>query len=71
MRRRFETGGAEAERVGGRLAALLSLETRIAQAREWPLDVPTAARFMLFLGIPLASWAGAGFVNIALEVLIA
>lgn len=52
------------------LSALILLEARLERTREWPLDLQTAGRLMLYAAIPLGSWAGAGVVNIALEMLI-
>lgn len=49
------------------LPALVALEARIDRLREWPLDLQTAGRLVLYTAIPLGSWAGAGLVNIALE----
>ncbi len=52
------------------LPALVALETRTEHLREWPLDLQTASRLVLYTAIPLGSWFGAGAVNIALEALI-
>lgn len=52
------------------LPALIALETRLERMREWPLDLQTAGRLILYAAIPLGSWFCAGVVNIALEVLI-
>ena len=49
------------------LPALVALESRVDRLREWPLDLQTAGRLVLYAAIPLGSWAGAGLVNIALE----
>ncbi|MBO6633536.1 hypothetical protein [Parvibaculum sp.] len=52
------------------LPALIALESRLEHRREWPLDLQTAGRLLLYAAIPLGSWLCAGIVNIALEVLI-
>jgi hypothetical protein len=45
------------------LPALLAWETRVAAAPEWPFDAGTAARFGLFLLVPLGSWLGGALVD--------
>jgi hypothetical protein len=39
----------------------------VVDVREWPVDLPTFARFAGFLGIGLASWIGAALVDVAIE----
>jgi len=45
------------------LADLLAWESRLEQVRAWPFDLPTAARFALFLLLPLGSWLGGALVE--------
>ena len=52
---------------GGRLADLVSYETRIAAVGEWPIDASTLLRFALYLAIGLGSWVGAAVVERVLE----
>lgn len=59
----FEKPGVEGERAAPRLSALLALEERVEKAREWPLDMPTAFRFALYLALPLGSWLGGAVVE--------
>ena len=62
--------GESAREAAQMLPALVALETRTEHLREWPLDLQTASRLVLYTAIPLGSWFGAGAVNIALEALI-
>ncbi len=50
-----DAGGAE------RLEALLTLRERLRRAPSLPLAVPGAARVLLYLALPLATWSGKGF----------
>ncbi|MEQ8268666.1 MAG: hypothetical protein RH982_15845 [Parvibaculum sp.] len=63
-------GGESARNAALMLPALIALETRIERLREWPLDLRTAGRLILYTAIPLGSWFCASIVNIALEALI-
>ena len=38
--------------------------------REWPFDLPTLARFALYVGIGLSSWLGAALVERFLDRVI-
>lgn len=51
-RKEMATGG-----VGADMPALVALEGRIENIREWPLDLPTAARLPLYILIPVGAWA--------------
>jgi len=42
---------------GADVPALIALEDRIEKIREWPLDLPTAARLPLYVLIPVVPWA--------------
>lgn len=63
-------GGEAAREAAAMLPALIALETRLEHVREWPLDLQTAGRLILYTAIPLGSWFGGSVVNIALEALI-
>ncbi|RIL08023.1 MAG: hypothetical protein DCC71_00800 [Proteobacteria bacterium] len=56
-------GGAEAAEDATRLGGLLAFEGRIAHVNEWPFDVGTLVRFVVFLALPLGSWIGAALVE--------
>ncbi|HAC59854.1 hypothetical protein [Parvibaculum sp.] len=63
-------GGQVARDAALMLPALIALETRLERLGEWPLDLQTAGRLILYAAIPLGSWFCASIVNIALEALI-
>ena len=50
------------------LTALLTLEARIENAREWPLDLSTVVRFAFYLALPLGSWLGGALVERGLDL---
>jgi hypothetical protein len=54
--------------VATRLATLLTLKQHVEAAREWPFDVPTLARFALYIAIGLGSWLGGALVERMLDV---
>jgi hypothetical protein len=56
-------GDADMARDRMHLGDLLALEARIASVVEWPFDLGTLVRFMLFLTLPLASWIAAALVE--------
>ncbi|MDP1626204.1 hypothetical protein [Parvibaculum sp.] len=68
--RAFREGGEAAREAALMLTAFIALERRLERMREWPLDLQTAGRLLLYAAIPLGSWVGAGAVNIALEALV-
>jgi len=43
--------------TGADIPALIALEHHIEKVREWPLDLPTAARLPLYILIPVVPWA--------------
>lgn len=53
------------------LAELLAWRAAVQGVQEWPIDASTWVRFLLFLGIPLASWIGGALVQYALDWLLA
>ena len=63
-------GAAGAGEAAARLPALLALRSQVAEAREWPLDVPSFARLAGFLALGLASWVGAALVDAGIEWLL-
>jgi hypothetical protein len=60
-------GGAGSDRAARDLPALLALERRIDEVREWPFDAPSLARFSFYLLIGLGSWLGAAAVERRLD----
>jgi len=53
--------------VGADIPALIALEARIESTREWPLNLPTAARLPLYLLIPVVPWAAGIYVEALLN----
>ena len=49
------------------LPALLAWEARVSATPEWPFDSGTAARFGLFLLVPVGSWLGGAFAERIVE----
>lgn len=45
------------------VADLLAYEARIEAVREWPFDVPTLARLLAFVLLPIGSWLGGALVE--------
>lgn len=63
-------GLLEAGDASPRLVSLLALKTHLEAVREWPFDLPTVARFALYVAIGLGSWLGAAIVERVLDVLL-
>jgi hypothetical protein len=55
---------------GASIPALIALEARVEHIREWPLDLPTAARLPLYLLIPVVPWAAGIYAERILEQLL-
>ena len=49
------------------LADLVAYRSLVESVREWPLDPSTLLRFVLFLGIPVASWFGGALMERLVE----
>jgi hypothetical protein len=47
--------------------ALLALRNQVADVREWPVDLSTLMRLLLYLAIGLGSWVGAALVDLGVE----
>lgn len=56
--------------AGARLPALLALRNQVTDTREWPVDLSTLIRLLLYLGIGLGSWVGAALVDLGIETLL-
>ena len=64
LRARAEAGAREAP---GTLADALAWRRHVESVPDWPIDLPTLRRFVLYLAIPLGSWLGGAFVELLLE----
>ena len=64
-------GSPLAARPAPDLAELLAWRAAVEGVQEWPIDASTWLRFVLFLGIPLASWIGGALVQHVFEWLLA
>jgi hypothetical protein len=64
LRARAEGGVREAP---GALADALAWRACVESVPDWPLDVPTLRRFVLYLAIPLGSWLGGAVVDLLVE----
>jgi hypothetical protein len=53
-----------------RLATLLTLKQHVGAAREWPFDLGTLGRFLLYAVIGVGSWLGAATVERLLDLLL-
>ena len=58
-RTKLREGGTERSRI----EEMVAWEARIQAVGEWPLDAPGLRRFLLYLLIPLGSWAGGALVE--------
>jgi len=58
VRKRLAAARAEMERgePGSDVPALIAIEHRIEGVRDWPLDLPTAARLPIYILIPIVTW---------------
>lgn len=53
--------------AAAQLPALLAWEARVAAMPDWPFDAGTAARFGLFLLVPVGSWLGGALAERVVE----
>lgn len=51
------------------LADWIAYRGLVESISEWPYDAPTLSRFVLYLGIPLASWVAAALVERSIDAL--
>ena len=61
LRARAEAGAREAP---GALADALAWRRHVEAVPDWPIDLPTLRRFVLYLAIPLGSWLGGAMVDL-------
>ena len=64
------TEGTKKREIESRLATLLALKQHVAAAREWPFDLGTLGRFLLYAVIGVGSWLGAATVERLLDFLL-
>lgn len=71
-RERIRSGRAAlaAGHASADLAATLAWEARVRAVPDWPIDSSTLVRFVLYLLIPLGSWAGGAVVERAIDALL-
>jgi hypothetical protein len=62
--------GPEWREIESRLATLLALKQHVAATREWPFDLGTLGRFLLYAAIGVGSWLGAAAVERLLDLLL-
>jgi hypothetical protein len=55
---------------GTRLADLVAYRSLVQSVREWPFDVSTVARFLLFGALGVGSWLGGALVERLLDVVL-
>jgi hypothetical protein len=68
--RRAVTEGSEWREIESRLATLLALKQHVEATREWPFDLGTLGRFVLYAAIGMGSWLGAAAVERLLDLLL-
>jgi hypothetical protein len=64
------TEGPKRREIESRLATLLALKQHVGAAREWPFDLGTLGRFLLYAVIGVGSWLGAATVERLLDLLL-
>jgi hypothetical protein len=64
------TEGPKGWEIESRLATLLALKQHAGAAREWPFDLGTLGRFLLYAVIGVGSWLGAATVERVLDLLL-
>jgi len=61
--------GAGDAAASNSMSGLLAYEHRIAGIREWPIDPPQIARFVLIMALGLGSWLGGAVVGHLVDAL--
>ena len=64
------TEGPKRREIESHLATLLALKQHAGAAREWPFDLGTLGRFLLYAVIGVGSWLGAATVERLLDLLL-
>jgi hypothetical protein len=70
--RRRRDAFARAQPAGAErgLADLIAYKEHVDAVRDWPIDTPTALRFVLYLALPVGSWLGGAFVERVIDSLL-
>jgi hypothetical protein len=69
-RERLLKARAEAHEPRPRMADLVAYRSLVQSAHEWPFDVSSLARFLLFGALGVGSWLGGALVERLLDVLL-
>lgn len=64
------TEGSNEPESESRLATLLALKQHVEATREWPFDLGTLGRFLIYAAIGVGSWLGAAAVERLLDLLL-
>jgi hypothetical protein len=62
--------GPEWPEIESRLATLLALKQHVEVTREWPFDLGTLGRFLLYSAIGVGSWLGGATVERVLDLIL-
>ncbi|MEE9608533.1 MAG: hypothetical protein V3U03_12405, partial [Myxococcota bacterium] len=68
---RAATQGPEWREIDSRLATLVALMQHVEATREWPFDLGTLGRFVLYAVIGVGSWLGGATVERLLDLFLA
>jgi len=68
--RAIRTQRPESWETESRLATLLTLQQHVETTREWPFDLGTLGRFLLYAAIGVGSWLGGAAVERLLDFLL-
>ena len=69
-RGRLLDAGPETDGSRTRMADLVAYRSLVQDVREWPFDVSTLARFLLFGALGVGSWLGGALVERLLDVVL-
>jgi hypothetical protein len=69
-RERLLEAGPETDRSRTRMADLVAYRSLVHGVHEWPFDVSTLARFLLFGALGVGSWLGGALVERLLDVVL-
>ena len=64
------TEGSNEPEIESRLATLLTLKQHVEATREWPFDLGTLGRFLLYAAIGVGSWLGGAAVERLLDLFL-
>jgi len=69
-RERLLEAGPETDEPRTRMADLIAYRSLVQNVHEWPFDVSTLARFLLFGALGVGSWLGGALVERLLDVVL-